>query len=383
MKKDVYQIITDRVIQLLEAGTVPWHRPWKGGMAAARNLMSRKEYRGINYFLLNSAGFPSPYWLTFKQAEALGGQIKKGAKSFPVVFWKILEAEEGGETRKIPLLRHHSVFNIAQCEGITMPASLTAEETFQPIKKCEEVVARMPQPPAIVPGTRAAYSPVTDVVSIPEAGLFESPEAYYSMLFHELTHATGHSSRLNRDEVAAPSGFGSEPYSREELVAEMGAAFLSRHCGIEQATLNQSASYIGHWLQRLQDDRRLVVQAAAQAQKACDFILEARAEDEALVQYQPKECEAMALRESAIPWEIQQCDPPSRRLKIEASGDFWKGAIKPKIRLIGRWLERAGFRPGNRVSVTCVASGVIELRSSDANVVDGIKPSSNQPDCPF
>ena len=123
MKKDLSHVVTNRIITLLESGTVPWHKPWKGGAEAPRNLVSRKAYRGINFLLLNAARFTSPFWVTFKQVQTLDGRIKGGEKSFPVVFWKIFEEEADGEIRKIPFLRCHSVFNVAQCEGITPPAS--------------------------------------------------------------------------------------------------------------------------------------------------------------------------------------------------------------------------------------------------------------------
>ena len=275
MKTDVYQIVTNRIIHLLEAGTVPWHRPWKGGSEAPRNFISRKAYRGINCFLLNAAGFVSPFWLTFKQVQALDARVKKGEKSFPVVFWKTFEVEEAGETKRHAFLRYYSVFNVAQCEGITVPASPKTHENFRPIERCEEVVANMPRRPTIEHGgARACYSPLRDVVSMPETGAFETPEAYYGTLFHELTHATGHMSRLNRKEITDSIHFGTDPYGREELVAEMGAAFLCGHCEIESTILDQSASYIDHWLTRLKDDCKLVIQAATQAQKACDFILD-------------------------------------------------------------------------------------------------------------
>jgi len=141
----------------------------------------------------------------------------------------MFEAEENGEMKKIPFLRYHSVFNVAQCEGITLPTPPEVKSVFHPIEKCEEVVARMPRPPAIEHGGgRACYSPSEDKVSMPEAKVFETPHAYYGTLFHELTHSTGHVSRLNRKEVTDIIHFGSTPYSREELVAEMGAAFLRR-----------------------------------------------------------------------------------------------------------------------------------------------------------
>jgi antirestriction protein ArdC len=318
MRHDVYQIITDRIIGLLEAGTIPWRRPWKGRPEAPQNFISRKAYRGINLFLLRASGYSSPFWLTFNQVQLLNARVKKGEKSSPVVFWKILEENENGETKKIPFLRYHSVFNVAQCEGITVPASAEPNGEFQPISTCEEVVANMPRRPTIVHGAGlACYSPRKDSVSIPEATAFESSEAYYSTLFHELTHATGHVSRLNRKEVTDPVHFGSDPYSREELVAEMGAAFLSGHCEIANTTLDQSANYIQHWLDRLKEDRKLVVHAAAQAQKASDFILDVRPEEEGPSESQPKEFKVVALRECATPESMQMCDTPER------AAEYW------------------------------------------------------------
>ena len=283
MRSDVYQIVTDRIIRLLESGTVPWHQPWKGGNHWPQNFVSRKVYRGINLFLLNAVGYPSPFWLTFKQVQTLGGRIRIEEHAFPVVFWKIFKEEGDSEDKRIPFLRYYSVFNVAQCEGLNVPVIPTVETdpTFQPIEKCEQMVAAMPKRPDIHHnGARASYSPSLDAISMPEARLFESSEGYYSTLFHELTHATGHVSRLNRKEITDSIRFGSDPYSREELVAEMGSAFLCGHCEIENKTIDQSTSYIQHWLARLKEDRKLVVHAAAQAQKACDFILNVERKEE-------------------------------------------------------------------------------------------------------
>jgi antirestriction protein ArdC/proteasome lid subunit RPN8/RPN11 len=321
MKKDVYQIVTDRIVRLLESATVPWHRPWKGGNQWPQNFVSRKVYRGINLFLLNTASYASPFWLTFKQVQSLGGRVKKGEQSFPVVFWKILKEEGDGEDRRIPFLRYHSVFNVAQCEGINVPVIPTDETQppFQAIEKCEQIVAAMPKRPEIHHnGARACYSPSLDRVSMPEAKLFDSSEGYYSTLFHELTHATGHLSRLNRKEVSDPIRFGSDPYSREELVAEMGAAFLCGHCEIENKTIDQSASYIQSWLAKLKEDRKLVVHAAAQAQKACDFILDVEHKEEGPSEPQPKEFKVVALRECPSPESMQICETPDN------AADYWR-----------------------------------------------------------
>ena len=284
MKDAVYQVITDRVITLLEQGTVPWHKPWQGGQSMPQNLVSRRPYRGVNVFLLHAMSYASPYWLTFRQAQELGGSVRRGEKACPVVFWKWLDVDEAGAgptgKRRVPFLRYYSVFNAAQCEGIDahVPAIDGTQRPHTPIETAEQIVAAMPRRPAVRHGLeRAFYDPSGDSVGMPAPERFDRPADYYNVLFHELTHATGHESRLNRKGVSGTDGlwsaFGSQPYCREELVAEMGAAFLCGHAGIVERTLDNSAAYVAAWLARLKDDVRLVVQAAAQAQRAADFIL--------------------------------------------------------------------------------------------------------------
>lgn len=278
MKTDVYQIITDRIVGLLEAGTVPWQKQWKGGHEMPRNLISGKEYRGINIFLLHAMSYQSPLWVTFKQAAELGGNVRKGEKSCPVVFWKWLEGRDSqsGEPKRIPLLRYYSAFNVAQCEGLEkhLPATVT-DRVHNPIAEAESILAAMPKKPEIRHGQRQAYySPKADYIGLPDPAAFNSDQDYYNVLFHELTHSTGHESRLNRKGVAGESvSFGSQTYSKEELVAEMGAAFLCGHCGIADHTIDNSAAYIATWLSRIKEEPKLVVQAAAAAQKASDYIL--------------------------------------------------------------------------------------------------------------
>lgn len=282
MSVDVYSLVTSRIVSLLEHGTVPWQKPWNVD-SAPKNLITQKSYKGINVFLLNSLCFESPYFLTFKQAKDLGGFVRKGEKSAPVVYWNWLEVEDREnpqKLKKIPFLRYYSVFNLSQCDGI--PASkipvTDLEREFNPIEAGEQIVINMPNPPQIQEGgSRACYRPSLDRVDIPRRETFRSGEEYYSTLLHELTHATGHASRLNRKGVAGSAGewsaFGSTPYAKEELVAEMGAAFLCGAAGIVERTVENSAAYIQSWLQRLKDDKRLVVQAAAQAQRASDYVL--------------------------------------------------------------------------------------------------------------
>jgi antirestriction protein ArdC len=274
MNTKSYDRITERIVSLLEQGTVPWHKPWNITTGLPRNLVSQKPYRGINVFLLMAMGYESPHWLTFRQAVQLGGSVKKGEKSCPVVFWKPMEVldKESGEIEKIPFLRLYHVFNVAQCEGLKSPEP--GQANGNGTIKSEEIVANMPQPPAIKHGmTRAYYSPSNDIVGMPEPKRFDTGDAYHATLFHELVHSTGHEKRLKRLSITEPNGYGSDPYCKEELIAEIGSAFLCGHAGIVERTIDNSAAYIENWLQQLKDDKTLIVYAAAQAQKAADFIL--------------------------------------------------------------------------------------------------------------
>lgn len=281
MNTKAYDRITDSIIALMEKGTVPWHKPWSIQTGMPRNLVTQKPYRGINTFLLLSMGYESPNWLTFRQAVQLGGSVKKGEKSCPVVFWKPLQVtdEESGEVEKIPFLRLYHVFNDSQCEGLkNVPA---ADEATFVMTEAAEIVANMPQAPAIKHGMTAAYyAPRQDIVGMPDAKRFKTEEAYHASLFHELVHSTGHEKRLKRQSITERNGFGSDPYCKEELVAELGSAFLCGQAGIVERTIDSSAAYIEGWLSKLKDDKTLIVYAAAQAQKAADFILERKFEGE-------------------------------------------------------------------------------------------------------
>jgi antirestriction protein ArdC len=277
---DVYSIITARITDQLANGTVPWHRPWKSGgpAGAPRNLSSGKPYRGVNVFLLSSLGYTSPYFVTYRQAVERGGHVRKGEHGAPVVFWKWLETTapegDGSAADRRAMLRYYTVFNVSQCDGLDAPAVPTMAADVAPIESAERIVAAMLDAPGIVHGgDRACYSPTFDRVAMPARTTFDGPEAYYSTLFHELTHSTGHASRLNRPTLMDLCPFGSTNYSKEELVAEMGAAYLCAFSGIENRTIDNSAAYIASWLRRLKDDTRLVVHAAAQAQRAVDFIM--------------------------------------------------------------------------------------------------------------
>jgi antirestriction protein ArdC len=278
----VYDQITERIIALLKKGTVPWRKPWNSEAGLPSNLMTKKPYRGINVFLLHSMHYESPYWLTFRQALELGGNVRKGEKACPVVFWKQLEREDKqtGETEKIPMMRFYSVFNVAQCDGLkNIPAPV--QTPLSAPSKPHEIIASMPKPPEIKHGlSRAYYSPSEDMIAMPNQAAFESEADYHATLFHELIHSTGHASRLNRPTLTGSAGFGSNPYCKEELIAEMGAAFLCGQAGIAESILENSAAYVQNWLEQLKNDKKLIVQAAAQAQKAADFILGVKHEDQ-------------------------------------------------------------------------------------------------------
>jgi antirestriction protein ArdC len=273
----VYEIVTEKIIKQLESGVAPWRKPWTCQTPA--NLITQKEYRGLNVFTLASQGFPSRFWLTYNQATKLGGRIRKGEKSSPVIFWNIGDERDttaqdrAKETSRPFLLRYYSVFNLSQAEGIDIPASLLQEtRTNDPIETCEQIVTNMPVPPAFEQSDKAWYSPTNDVVGMPARGLFCSSEEYYVTEFHELAHSTGHAKRLHRENFDNPVSFGSESYSKEELIAEMTAAMLCGIAGIEQQILGNSAAYLKTWIARLKSDSRLLVSAASQAQKAADFI---------------------------------------------------------------------------------------------------------------
>lgn len=281
MSQKIYSMITDAILSKLDQGVVPWRKPWTAESGYPKNLVSKKPYRGVNPLMLASCGFASPWWLSFKQVQQLGGKIRTGQKGTPIIFWKVLDKEtenESGEKKqkKIPLLRYYLVWNLEQTEGIDPKQVPTVEtrEDVDPIEAAEAIVAGMPSPPEILNmGSRACYSSLLDQIWMPKAKYFHNQPEYYSTLFHELAHSTGHKERLARTGVTGTVSFGSDTYSQEELVAEMSSVMLCGVAGIEADTLDNSASYIDGWRKKISEDIKLVVHAAAQAQKAADFIL--------------------------------------------------------------------------------------------------------------
>jgi antirestriction protein ArdC len=274
---NVYEIITEKIISQLESGVAPWRKPWKTELPC--NLISGKPYRGVNPFLLAPQGYGSKYWLTYAQALKLGGHVRKGEHSSLVTFWNIgpektrTNSDGVSKTSKPILLRYYNVFNLEQTENIAENLGLGKAPVRVPdIAQCEAIFANMPNKPALDQSARACYRPSTDTVSMPAKTAFDHIENYYSTLFHELTHSTGHTSRIGRPGIVDIENFGSESYSREELIAELGAAMLCGITGIESSTLDCSASYLKSWIEVLKGDSKLIVQAASAAQKASDYI---------------------------------------------------------------------------------------------------------------
>ena len=272
---DIYSEVTTRIIAQMEEGIIPWQKPWvANGKAISRS--TGKPYSLLNQMLL---GRPGEY-LTFKQCQEAGGKVKKGEKSSMVVFWKFIEQEdeETGEKKEVPFLRYYNVFHIDQCEGVT--AKHTTETAFPDgaatLEAAQEIIydylGREGVKLSHEEGDRAFYRPATDEVELPIRKQFISTAEYYSTVFHELTHSTGHPKRLNR--LSKPSFFGTEDYSKEELVAEIGAATLVNHVGLETASsFRNSAAYIQNWLGVLKNDKRFIVSAAGRAEKAVNLIL--------------------------------------------------------------------------------------------------------------
>jgi antirestriction protein ArdC len=284
-KTTVFDVVTGRLIEALERGTVPWRKEWDApGFRMPLNLTSGKPYHGINFFLLSLAGetFGSPYWLTFRQALERGGHVRKGAQGVPVFFWKVLDrkapdSEAGPDSEQAGrrfVARYYTVFNVEQCDGIEYPKPERTTRDIPAVESCDRIVVSYAAGPQIRHGASgASYAPIGDVVRMPDRTAFHSPEGYYATLFHELIHSTGHPKRLARfSEDSPPPPFGSPDYSREELVAELGAAFLCAQAGISNATIANSAAYLAGWLRVLKTDKRAVVLAAGAATKAAATI---------------------------------------------------------------------------------------------------------------
>lgn len=291
MALDIAQLITDRIIGELEKGATPWVKPWKRlkgqpGQGMPFNPVSGTVYRGMNHIWLSmmQGAFATPYWLTFKQAEALGGSVKAGEKGTPVVYWNVNRKETKGTngetvTSAYAFIKHYYVFNVDQCEGLDL--SIEAQADPEP--------ASFDQSPAVMAvidklalkgglhhgGDQAYFRPSTDTIQMPPLAAFNDAGQYHVTLLHESIHATGHDSRLKR---LTPSRFGSEEYAYEELVAELGAAMLCAKLGIDGDL--RHAGYIESWLKALRNDKKFILSAAGKAQTALDWLMPATAEHE-------------------------------------------------------------------------------------------------------
>lgn len=272
---NIYQHITDTFIESLEGGVAPWHQTWKTGMP--RSI--RQEYRGVNQFLLliisQQRGYESNLWLTWNDIQNMGGRVRKGSKSAIVIYFKVLEIDNGGEDPdKVPMLRHYRVFNADVVDGLPV-TSLPTPTTEH--KEAREILEGYEDRPSVIHRVTASpvYRPHLDVLEMPRADQFINGPAYWQALFHELVHSTGHRMRLDRWGGEGYShAFGSPDYSREELVAELCSAFLMHRAGLEsQDVHDNSAAYLMSWIGVLKGDNKLVYQAASKAQKAADYIL--------------------------------------------------------------------------------------------------------------
>ena len=282
MKSSIYETVTGKIVGQLEAGVAPWVKPWKNtsydSTGFPQNAVSRKSYQGINVLLLMSAaaemGYDSTEWVTFKQAQKLGGSVRKGEKATPITFWKMMkssELDENGEKKSKDwmMMRQYFVFNTEQCD---LPDYAPAPR--KPVVLSDEAIKLIDSLGVTVKhsGNNACYMPPTDEITIPHKAAFKSDPDYYATLFHEIIHATGHIDRLARIGITENHHFESPKYAFEELIAELGSAFLCAHIGIPGVL--RHAEYMKSWVKHLKHDSKAIFRAASQAQKAAQMCIE-------------------------------------------------------------------------------------------------------------
>lgn len=271
---NIYQEITDSIIAELEKGAAPWVKPWDAPMGADKNVVSQKAYRGINRLLLamvgGAKGYTNPAWGTYKQWEEMGGNVRKGEKAAKIIFWSKASATDKatGESKEYAFAKAYFVFNVAQVDGIEIIASEDKQNDNQRIANCEKTIANSGAR-ITHGGDTACFIPSSDIIRMPELGTFQSPEHYYATAFHELTHWTSDKNRCDRD--ISKGRFGNSDYAFEELVAELGAAFLCGNHGIKGDL--RHAGYIESWLKCLKNDPKAIFKASSLAQCAADYIL--------------------------------------------------------------------------------------------------------------
>ena len=291
IKRDLYQETTNKIIALLEKGVLPWRRTWSQ-FGLAKNYVSGKAYKGINMILMNNTVHNIPYFLSFKQAKELGGTIKKGAKAEQVLYFKLTFKDDNGKVlsqetasqykkagrvvKVLRFLKYFNVFNIADVEGIFFSIPEVELKDNEQIEKCDQLVMNMPNPPKFETTNtdRAFYAPASDLINMPSIKQFENSAEYYSTLFHEMIHSTGHQSRLDRKGISQLVQKAKNEYSKEELIAEMGAAFLCATTGIDyDAITENSAAYLQGWLKVLKADKHFIFKVSAESQKAANYII--------------------------------------------------------------------------------------------------------------
>jgi len=286
-KKSIHEQVTDSILALLEKGTLPWRRPWQTSgtaLAVPANVISKRPYHGINRVILWTsalvAGYPTHAWATYRQIQEAGGQVRKGEKGTRVMLYRPLEQNdendatgseegetEGKDAKPSRIARVFTVFNLAQCDGLAAPEQ-SETVSADPIPAAREFLANV-NARVQYGGDRACYIPSLDLIQLPPLEAFTSAEAFFATSLHEHVHFSGHPSRLNRLEKWAP--FGSEAYACEELVAELGAAFLCAELSIK-GELEHHASYLQNWLGVLKQDKTALFRAAADASRAAEYL---------------------------------------------------------------------------------------------------------------
>ena len=290
----LYDDITNRIVQELDNGTVPWRKPWTNGRrcltCAPVNGVTNRPYRGINRLVLGMSEFSDNRWMTFRQVKEVGGSVKRGSKGMPVVYWRFPddvrkdedEEQENSPSHEHPVAIRYIVFNAEQCYRLLVsdggklpdlkPAAVSVTDDAGALEAVRRLLETMPDAPEVKLADQAAYCPRRDIVYMPNQRSFDGGAAWASTLAHELCHSTGHQRRLNRLAVTGTVMFGSNDYSEEELVAELGACFICAELGIRNDIAN-SASYIDCWRQRISKDHSLIIRTASHAQRAADYIL--------------------------------------------------------------------------------------------------------------
>lgn len=276
MNKKIVNEINERILNALDQQIIPWKQSWKNGIMN-QNAISGHTYSGINELLTNCNSFSSPYWITFNQLKGTGGSIKKGEKSTPIIFFSKVQKKESTETDQkndtYVLLKTYRVFNLDQITGFTMTHPI--EDSTPAVSSCETIIDQMKNKPTIINknGSKCAYQSTTDSIFMVNKNQFESLFDYYHVLFHELIHSTGHESRLNRSSITKNPQFGSKNYALEELIAEIGANYLSNLANIQNnVCFDQSVSYINHWKSVIQNQPNAFLIASQRAQKAVQYI---------------------------------------------------------------------------------------------------------------